>query len=163
MIENVLNWIEKGRLIIGLGLVASIAIGAFILFFPGFHHPVKTDDSAKVAQLEQTVSQLTDRVNELSRDQAATGTSGTVTGVSNADSNSQASTPATTGTMVNLNTASAQELDSLPGIGPTYAQRIIDYRQQHNGFKSITEIKNIKGIGDKTFDKLKDRISIGRS
>jgi len=61
---------------------------------------------------------------------------------------------------ININTASVTELDSLSGIGPTYAQRIIDYRNSNGGFKSIDEIKNVKGIGDKTFDKFKDRITI---
>lgn len=61
---------------------------------------------------------------------------------------------------VNINSASLSELDSLPGIGATYAQRIIDYRTANGGFKSIEEVKNIKGIGDATFNKLKDKISI---
>lgn len=61
---------------------------------------------------------------------------------------------------INLNTASVSQLDSLPGIGATYAQRIIDYRNSHGGFKSIDEIKNVKGIGDKTFEKFKDMISV---
>jgi competence protein ComEA len=61
---------------------------------------------------------------------------------------------------VNINSASASELDSLPGIGPTYASRIIDYRSQKGGFKNLDEIKNIKGIGDATFNKIKDKITL---
>jgi len=61
---------------------------------------------------------------------------------------------------ININTASASELDQLPGIGPAYANKIIDYRQKNNGFKSIDEIKNVKGIGEATFNKMKDKISI---
>ena len=61
---------------------------------------------------------------------------------------------------ININTASATELDALPGIGTVYAQRIIDYRNQHGGFKTIEEIKNVKGIGDVTFGKLKDKITV---
>jgi len=61
---------------------------------------------------------------------------------------------------ININTASLSDLDKLDGIGPTYAQRIIDYRSANNGFKSIEEIKNVKGIGDKTFEKLKNQITI---
>lgn len=74
-------------------------------------------------------------------------------------SSSQSSGSNTTG-KININTANLSQLDSLPGIGPTYAQRIIDYRNQNNKFKTIEEIKNIKGIGDKTFEKFKDLISI---
>lgn len=62
--------------------------------------------------------------------------------------------------LVNINTASQNELDSLPGIGPAYAQRIIDYRESHGGFKSIEEVKNVSGIGQKTFEKIKDKITI---
>lgn len=61
---------------------------------------------------------------------------------------------------ININSASLAELDSLPGIGPVYAQRIIDYRSQNSGFKSLEEIQNVKGIGPKTFEKIKDRIDI---
>lgn len=61
---------------------------------------------------------------------------------------------------VNINTATVAELDKLPGIGPVYAQRIIEYRKSHGGFKSLTEIKNIKGIGEKTYLKFKDLISL---
>ena len=67
--------------------------------------------------------------------------------------------PAVTG-MVNINTGSETELDSLTGIGPTYAKRIIEYRTANGGFKTIEEIKNVKGIGDKTFEKFKDRITV---
>lgn len=62
--------------------------------------------------------------------------------------------------IVNINTASLAELDLLPGIGPVYAQRIIDYRASNGGFKTIEEIKNVKGIGDSTFEKMKSYITI---
>lgn len=61
---------------------------------------------------------------------------------------------------ININSASLGELDSLTGIGPTYAQRIIDYREQTGGFKSIDEIQNVKGIGPATFEKIKNNITI---
>lgn len=61
---------------------------------------------------------------------------------------------------VNINSGSEAELDTLPGIGPAYAKRIIEYRQSHNGFKSIAQIKEIKGIGDSIFNKIKDLITI---
>jgi len=61
---------------------------------------------------------------------------------------------------ININKASQKELESLPGIGPVYAQRIIEYRQSRGPFKSKEEIKEVKGIGEKTFSKIKDLISI---
>lgn len=61
---------------------------------------------------------------------------------------------------VNLNTASLAELDTLPGIGPALAQRIIDYRQQKGGFRRIEDVKNVSGIGDKVFVQIKDLIAV---
>jgi len=62
--------------------------------------------------------------------------------------------------LVNINTAGQNELDTLPGIGPAYAQRIIQYREANGPFNSIEDLKNVSGIGDKTFEKLKDRITV---
>jgi comEA protein len=61
---------------------------------------------------------------------------------------------------VDLNTASATELDLLPGIGPALAQRIIEYRSKHNGFKNIGELRQVPGIGPKKFEALKDRVTV---
>lgn len=70
------------------------------------------------------------------------------------------SAPSDASKKINLNSASAAELDLLPGIGPTYAGRIIDYREANGGFKSIEQIQNVKGIGPKTFEKLRDKIEV---
>ena len=61
---------------------------------------------------------------------------------------------------VNINTAGETALDTLPGVGPAIAKRIIALREENGAFKSVEELMNVKGIGDKTFDKLKDRITI---
>ena len=63
------------------------------------------------------------------------------------------------GDKVNINTADAERLATLKGIGPALAQRIIEYREQNGAFKSIDEIKNVRGIGDKKFDAFKDKIT----
>ena len=74
--------------------------------------------------------------------------------------NSTASSSSQTTGKVNLNTADATALDTLPGIGPAYAKRILDYRTSHGGFKSIEELTQISGIGDKTMEKLRDLVSL---
>ncbi|GAH77634.1 unnamed protein product, partial [marine sediment metagenome] len=61
---------------------------------------------------------------------------------------------------INLNTATLDQLDTLSGIGPAYAGRIIDYRESQGGFKSIDQIMEVSGIGEKTFEKIRDQITI---
>ena len=65
-----------------------------------------------------------------------------------------------TAAVVNLNTATASELEALPGIGPKTAERILDYRQKSGNFKKIEELMNVKGIGEKSFLKLKNLITV---
>jgi competence protein ComEA len=67
---------------------------------------------------------------------------------------------ATAMAVVNLNTASKEELIALPGIGPAKAQAILDYRASHGAFKSIEEVKDVKGIGAKRFEKLKSELTV---
>ncbi|MDR0880663.1 MAG: ComEA family DNA-binding protein [Clostridioides sp.] len=61
---------------------------------------------------------------------------------------------------VNINTADAKELDTLPGVGESTAEKIIQYREKNGKFNNIEDIKNVSGIGDKKFDALKDLICI---
>jgi competence protein ComEA len=63
------------------------------------------------------------------------------------------------GDKVNLNTATVEQLDALPGIGPAIAQRIVDYRQTDGPFATPEDIMNVKGIGQATFEKLQDLIT----
>ena len=64
------------------------------------------------------------------------------------------------GNKININTATAKELDALPGIGPAMAKRIEEYRSQKGPFTSVEGIKGVKGIGDGLFKKIKDKITI---
>jgi competence protein ComEA len=62
---------------------------------------------------------------------------------------------------INLNTASAQELsDGLNGIGKVLAKRIVDYREKNGPFRSIEEVKNVSGIGNKIFEQIRDSITV---
>lgn len=61
---------------------------------------------------------------------------------------------------ININTATNDELVSLPGIGPAKAQAIVDYRKAHGPFKTVEELKDVKGIGAKRFEKLKPDLAV---
>lgn len=61
---------------------------------------------------------------------------------------------------VNINTATPGELDGVKSIGPSKAQAIVDYRTKNGPFKSVDDLKNVKGFGDKSITKLKDELSV---
>jgi competence protein ComEA len=66
-----------------------------------------------------------------------------------------------TSDLININTATAAELDTLPGIGPTTAQKIIEYRETNGPFATIDDIIKVSGIGPTTFNRIKDLITVG--
>ena len=84
---------------------------------------------------------------------------GAMTGTSNSSATGLSQGVASS--LVNINTASQQELDTLAGIGPALAQRIIAYRTAKGPFTKIEDIQNVSGIGAVTFEKIKDMITIG--
>ncbi|WP_449125693.1 helix-hairpin-helix domain-containing protein [Staphylococcus chromogenes] len=81
----------------------------------------------------------------------ATSAQGITPSLSNQDSQKQP---------INLNLAQESDLVEVPGIGPSKAQSIIAYRDEKGGFKSVEDLKEIKGIGEKTFEKLKDYFTV---
>ena len=62
---------------------------------------------------------------------------------------------------VNINTATIEELVALPGVGPTLAGRIVEYREKAGQFNSVEELLNVKGIGEKNFEKIADYLTVG--
>jgi competence protein ComEA len=67
---------------------------------------------------------------------------------------------ATIAAPVNLNTATAEQLATIPGVGPKMAERILDYRQKNGGFKKIEDLMNVSGVGEKSFLKMKPLITV---
>ncbi len=74
-------------------------------------------------------------------------------------SSRSAAKPSTSAT-VNLNTASAVDLEGLPGIGAKTAARIVEYRQKNGPFKKVEELMNVRGVGEKNFLKLKPQLAV---
>lgn len=68
--------------------------------------------------------------------------------------------PPENGGLLNINTATAADLEELPGVGPVLAGRIVAYRDEHGGFRSVEELRNVPGIGDATFAELAPRVTV---
>ena len=71
-----------------------------------------------------------------------------------------ATATATATAPVNLNTATVEQLATIPGVGPKMAERIIDYRQKNGGFKKVEDLMNVSGVGEKSFLKMKPLITV---
>ena len=84
----------------------------------------------------------------------------TASAAQGAKSSAAAKAGATATDPVNLNAATVAQLQALPGVGASTAQRIVDYRQKNGSFKKLEELMNVKGIGEKSFLKLKPLITV---
>ena len=71
-----------------------------------------------------------------------------------------AAAPAGAGATINLNTATVAQLETLPGVGRSTAERILEYRQKNGGFKRVEDLMNVRGIGEKSFLKMKPLITV---
>lgn len=156
---------EKLKVFAIAALALVILIGTFVVFWQiQKQNPTKNQTAIENEQLQKQLDDLNKKIDSLNKavedakNQQTTST--TTTSKSTSSVKGASTTSNQVSGKVNLNSASASQLDSLPGIGTTYAQRIIDYRNANGGFKSIEEIKNVKGIGDATFAKLKDLITV---
>jgi competence protein ComEA len=96
--------------------------------------------------------------DEIASETAMPDTAGST--ASNSNANGAATTGENSDGTININTADSDTLQQLNGVGPATAQKIIDYRDQNGGFASIEDIKNVSGIGEKTFEKMKASISV---
>ena len=104
-------------------------------------------------QANATQSNLDDSKNNIETD-SSTKYITTSSGISSNKENAQ------TLSKVNINTATQTQLESLPGIGPSTATKIIEYRNDKGKFNSIEDVKNVSGIGDAKFEKIKQYISV---
>ena len=85
----------------------------------------------------------------------------TADGAAQSAERGEATAPAASPDKVELNTADRMELEELPGIGPRTAERIIEYRTENGRFEKIEELMNVRGIGERTFLRLRDLVRVG--
>lgn len=164
--ERLGEFIEKHRLKVGISLVVLILVGGLVLIYKLNHKDQAAAQTSgsdlktaqdRIDQLEKEVSDLKAAQTTTSQPQIQTTSSQTTTAP---DASGKVAGVATTSGLVNINTANVSELDSLPGIGPVYAQRIIDYRTANGPFNSIDQLDNVKGIGPAIIEKLRSKATL---
>jgi len=161
------EWVEKYRFYIGGGLLFLILAGVgFQLYRENYGN--ESIDS-RIKSQEERIKILEEKISKLqissSNNQTASGDSSALPqndsgAVASASATQTTSTKSKSTGKVNINTADSSGLESLAGIGPVTAKNILDYRAQNGPFKSINELDNVKGIGQKTIDKFRDQITI---
>ena len=150
-------------LLLGAGMVATVAL--LLVYFVGpirVYHVVPAASSATLTESEipvssgEVVSSAQVEVPVTSVEEEAE----TSTPLPDSQTESSGPQEVLVENGINLNTATLEELDLLPGVGPAIAQRIVEYREANDGFYDIEEILDVSGIGEKTFEKLKPYITV---
>lgn len=145
------------------GIAEKLILFAVFLVFAGIivafayrGNYIEIDNSSKsVTSFQYSTSKKADNVSKVDSKVDSTGP---VT--SESSSSSASSSVVSVCGKININTATVQELDTLPGIGEKKAQAIIDYRENESVFLRPEDIMNVSGIGQKTYEKLKDLITV---
>lgn len=134
-----LDWLEKRRVLVGTVLsLCLLAIGGLLAWFDW--HPPKTSITTSRKLVRESVTKVEAQTKDVT---------------------TSVSVPiAPTSSLVNINTANADELDKLSGIGPTLAGRIIDYRNNHGLFHTAHDIVNVTGIGEAIYSKIQSQITL---
>ena len=161
---------EKLKLALLAVACLAVLVGAGVLSWQirNQNRSIADDSSTQGDEMKTQVAQLNQKIDDLNKQlqdakqHVTTETTSVVQEVKGASTSSEqsSSSSAEVSGAININDASLDELDTLTGIGPAYAQRIIDYREANGGFKSIEEIQNVKGIGPKTFEKIQGDITV---
>jgi len=114
--------------------------------------PMRTPLDLFVHELSDTYSAEQIIVGKAGQGGVATGTSGASSGAGGGSGSP--------GALVNINTATLDQLETLPGIGPALGQRIIDYREQHGPFHTVNDLLDVSGIGDQRLADLRSMVTV---
>lgn len=149
------KFLDKYRVHIGIILIIIILAGGIILILEKgkLAKLNSANEPAESSDLTDKISELEGKIKILEENQQKIAGASTL-GNENSDNSENYG-------LININTADQKTLESLPGIGEKRASDIISYRETNGGFKNISEIKNIKGIGDSIYNQIKDSITIG--
>ena len=163
------NKLSHERILICVALIACACVIGYNAFFtPKVSVPtvIYTDQDSLASEDEeyspQAVPTMAEEDSSAASVDADTSSEASVNDdASSAVSSAPSSSAKNSSGLININTASAEELEeNLPRVGNVIAARIIDYREYHGGFKSIDEIMEVSGIGDKIFEEIKDKICV---
>lgn len=153
------NFIEKYRIYLGLGLILIILLGSGILLWQRkIGNFSSKNQNTELADLQAENQDLKDRIAKL--ELSINSTNNSESGVVKSAESPSAKATGDKLALVNINTADEKALDALPGIGPAKAKAIIDYRDSYGNFKTTQDIIKVSGIGQSTYEKLKDMISV---
>lgn len=159
--ENAINnFLDNNKkVILGIMLILIACMTAYLLWRENYWKP---DMEKRVDLLEEKISKLENKNEPIASVPVENiiPTSSSASAVSVAEAPKAEKSSAKVTGKININSAGTAELDLLPGIGLVYAQRIVDYRTTNGNYGSIEDIKKIKGIGEATFKKIKDLITI---
>jgi len=153
------NWQQLEKTVIThltpILFVTVIAGASFLLGFSMNHN--SSEGTAVNSPTPQATTATASIIGDIQ--QSINGTNSAEPATTQASASTTKSGQGQTG-LVNLNTADQTQLETLPGIGPSKAQAIIDYRTQNGDFVQIDDLTKVKGIGPKTFDSLKSLITV---
>lgn len=130
----------------------ALILTAALLLYNVFNTP-NMNAVEIIAGYTTTVQSVQVYENDISSDTQSSATKNTAAEAAAAQDDSQ-------GSLININTATIEELMTLTGIGEVKAQAIIDYREENGNFVSVDDLLNVKGIGEKTLEKIRDSVIV---